>query len=408
MSNKSFTLSFLFFCGFYTITSAQKNPQTPAIEWQKCFGGSQNDGIVSVINTADGGYLYVGNSASANGDLSTLPSSLYNCPYWVVKIDKNGAIEWQKCFDRQGDGKVCSVVQATDLGYLLLVTTFGVGVDFNCNQTRYNSSDLWLAKLSPKGDLQWQKCLGGSKYDKAGALIKTIDGGYLVSGSTESTDGESEGNHGGFDGLIVKLSATGTIEWRKCIGGLGYEELNAIKQTGDGGFILGGQTTSTNGDATGSTSRGYFDVWIVKITPLGVIQWQKRYGGGDLDNVYSIIQTVDGGYAFVGETNANGGDVIGHHYNVNTPIGDAWVVKLTPTGTIQWQKCLGGTLQEVGKAIIQVPDGGYIIAAQSGSQDGDLPWSFNQPSDALAVNGWLVKLTPQGSIEWKKIFGGTD
>ena len=126
------------------------------------------------------------------------------------------------------------------------------------------------------------------------------------------------------------------IQWQRCYGGSGLESQPSLIATADGGYIMSGFSFSTNGDLTGNY--GLEDVWIVKLDAARNIQWQKNYGGSSIDQAYDIAQTPDGGYVFAGMTVSNDGDVSGNH-----GFQDLWVVRLDAAGAIQWQRCYGGS-----------------------------------------------------------------
>jgi hypothetical protein len=175
--------------------------------------------------------------------------------------------------------------------------------------------------------------LGGTGADNNASIQQTTDGGYIVIGQTNSTNGDVSGNHGGTDIWVVKLTATGVISWQKCLGGSGLDDAPSIQQTIDGGYIVGGRSRSLNGDLWlcyqnhGSTD----DYWIVKLSPAvgttpPIIEWQKYFGGtGNELPQGGVRQTRDGSYIVAGYTNSNDGNVSGNHGG-----NDWWVVKLTP------------------------------------------------------------------------------
>ncbi|MHA1651797.1 MAG: hypothetical protein ACTSYB_16515, partial [Candidatus Helarchaeota archaeon] len=188
--------------------------------------------------------------------------------------------------------------------------------------------DFWVVKLSSTGVIEWQKCLGGSNNDWVYSVQQTADGGYIVAGFTVSNDGDVSGNHDGEDFCdfwVVKLSSTGVIEWQKCLGGSNYERAYSVQQTADGGFIVAGETKSNDGDVSGN--HGGYDFWVVKLSSTGVIEWQKCLGGINDEGAYSVQQTADGGYIVAGYTDSNDGDVSGKH---GVCACDFWVVKLSP------------------------------------------------------------------------------
>jgi hypothetical protein len=238
-------------------------------------------------------------------------------------------------------------------------------------------SDYWVAKLATDGTIQWQKALGGTKDDYANSIQQTKDGEYVVAGGSNSSDGDVSGGHGSFDYWVVKLAADGTIQWRKAIGGTGYDDARSIQQTRDGGYVVAGYSSSSDGDVSGG--HGVYDYWVVKLAADGTIPWRKALGGAGIDLAYSIQQTKDGGYVVAGTSLSSDGDVSDSHGN-----SDCWVVKLAPDGAIQWQKALGGTGSDSAHSIQQTKDGGYVVAGYLDSSDGD------------AGGAWIVKLTPEG------------
>ena len=166
-------------------------------------------------------------------------------------------------------------------------------------------------KLNNLGDIEWQKCLGGTNTDIANSIQQTSDGGFIVAGYTFSNDGDVSGNHGGSDALVVKLNSSGDIEWQKCLGGTSWDEAYSIQQTSNSGFIVAGKTNSNNGDVSGN--HGGDDYWVVKLNSLGDIEWQKCLGGTSWDVAYTIQQTSDGGFIVAGYTHSNDGDVSGNY-----------------------------------------------------------------------------------------------
>jgi hypothetical protein len=370
-----------------TLVSFYSNAQ-PSINWQKCLGGGSNDEGRSIKQTTDGGYILTGYTQSNNGDAS---GNQGGSDAWVVKLNSFGVIEWQKCLGGSLSDQFESVQQTTDGGYILTGYTYSNDGDVSGN---HGGSDARVVKLNSLGVIQWQKCLGGSLSDQFETIQQTSDGGYILTGLTLSNDGDVSGNHGSADAWVVKINSLGVIEWQKCLGGSLNDGGRSIQQSTDGGYILNGYTQSNDGDVLGN--HGNIDALVVKLTSLGVIQWQKCLGGSLYDNGYSIQQTIDGGYILTGYTNSNNGDVFGNHGG-----NDVWVVKLTSLSVIQWQKCLGGNSDDYAYSIQQTTDGGYILTGVTFSNDGDV--SGNHGS----ADTWVVKLNSLGVIEWQKCLGGS-
>ena len=361
----------------------------PTIEWQKSLGGTNVEEASSIQQTTDGGYIVAGYANSNDGDVTGNHGS---SDYWVVKISNIGAITWQKSLGGSLTDKATSILQTTDGGYVVAGVTYSTDGDVTGN---HGFTDYWMVKLTNTGVIDWQKSLGGTSGDVATSIQQTTDGGYIVAGSSSSTDGDVTGNHGLSDYWVVKLTSNGTIDWQKSLGGTNWDNPISIQQTTDGGYIVVGYSQSTDGDVTGN--HGSLDYWVVKITSTGTIVWQKSFGGTDVDAATSVQQTTDEGYIIAGYSMSNDGDIIGNHGNQ-----DYWVVKLDSIGGVDWKKSLGGTSGDAATSIQQTTDGAYIIAGYSGSTDGDVTGNHGYN------DYWIVKLSPLGAITWQKSFGGTD
>jgi hypothetical protein len=378
---------------FLLILSSYFSIAQPSIAWQICLGGTSQDFATSIIQNSDGSYTLMGYTNSNNGDVS---GNHGGQDVWIVKLSNSGIIQWQKCLGGTSTDYAYKIIKTTDSGYVFVGGTYSNNGDVSGN---HGSLDIWVVKLNSLGEIQWQKCLGGSALEGfLSSINQTSDGGYIIASQTQSNDGDVSGNHGVNDVWVVKLNGLGEIQWQKCLGGTNSDYVYSIMQTTDGGFILAGYTSSNNGDVSGNN--GGSDAWVVKLSNIGEIQWQKCLGGTNSDSLYSIIQTADGGYVLSGDTSSNNGDVSGN----NGGFQDIWVVKLSISGTIQWQKCLGGTNYErtQTRTINQTIDGDYIISGDTSSNDGDV--SGNHGGGDI----WVVKLSNSGEILWQKCFGGTN
>jgi len=376
---------------FFLIVSCFSFAQSPFIEWQVSLGGTNTDILYSMIQTTDGGYIIAGYSNSTNGDVT---GNHGNNDYWIVKLTSTGIIEWQKSLGGTDYDIARSIIQTTDGGYIVAGSSCSNDGDVTGHQGFTTIFDYWIVKLSSSGIIEWQKSFGGTSDDVARFIIQTTDGGYIVAGSSSSNNGDVTGNHGATDYWIVKLSSLGIIEWQKSLGGTSNDVARSIIQTTDGGYIVAGESSSNDGDVTGN--HGATDYWIVKLSSLGIIEWQKSLGGTSNDAERSIIQTTDGGYIVAGESSSNNGDVTGNHGAT-----DYWIVKLSSLGIIEWQNSFGGSSLELALSVSQSIDGGYLVGGLSDSNDGDVTSNYGL-SDC-----WILKLNSTGIIEWKKPFGGS-
>ena len=383
-------LSLLLLAASILVCASRVHAQEAIIQWQKCLGGSNTDEAYSIQQTTDGGYIVTGETKSNNGDVSENHGEE---DVWVVKIDNAGNIEWQKCLGGSSREIGYCIQQTSDGGYVVA----GYTESDNGDVFEYHGNrDAWVVKLDYTGNIEWQKCLGGSDLDEVFSILQIMDGGYIVAGYTKSpNDGDVAGNHGEKDTWIVKLDNTGTIEWQKCMGGSSSEEARSIQKTTDGGYIVAGSAGSNDGDVSGHFLSA--DFWVVKMDNTGNIVWQKCMGGSSYEYAHSIQQTTDGGYIVAGCTISNDGDVLGNH---GWP--DYWVVKLDDTGNVLWQKCLGGSNPDYAFSIQQTTDGEYIVAGRTQSNDGDV--SGNHGYDDF----WVVKLNNTGNVLWQKCLGGSN
>jgi hypothetical protein len=361
------------------------------IDWQKLLGGSGNDAAPFIQQTTDGGYIVAGTSDSNDGDVSGHHDSLDYC---IVKLTSTGQLDWQKSLGGSSNDELYSVQQTVNGGYIMAGSSKSNDGDVSGN---HGYEDYWIVKLTSTGDIDWQKSLGGSIGDVAYYIQQTTDGGYIVAGWSGSGDGDViTGQQWNTNYWIVKLTSTGDIDWENSLGGSAVDQAFYIQQTSDGGYITAGYSESNDGDVT--VNHGSEDYWIVKLTSSGEIDWQKSLGGSGVDVASSIQQTTDGGYIVIGISESNDGDVSGNHGGI-----DYWIVKLTSSGDIDWQKSLGSSGEEWRWSHIpiqQTTDGGYVMAGSSDTDDGDVSEIRG------GYDYWIVKLTSSGEIDWQKSLGG--
>lgn len=285
------------------------------LEWEESYGGSMFEFAQEIIETHDGGYLVAGVSSSNDGDVTVNKGSM---DYWIVKIDMNESLQWQKSYGGSGNDGVYSAKQTNDNGFIIAGYTDSQDGDVS---NAYGAYDYWIIKTDSVGNLQWEKTLGGTATDIAHCVELTADGGYIIAGASSSNDFDVTGNNGFSDFWIVKLDAGGNLQWQKALGGSNFDEAKSISPTSDGGYVVTGRAKSNDGDLT--INNGDFDYWIVKLDANGSIEWQKSLGGSGSDVAYSIIQTNDYGYILAGQSNSNNGDVTCNNGGVNI-----WIVKL--------------------------------------------------------------------------------
>jgi hypothetical protein len=318
---------------------------------------------------------------------------------------------WSRTFGGPNDEHGFSVLQAYDGGYVLAgyTASFGAG-----------SADMWLVKASAEGDSLWSRTYGGSSWDDCRCIQKTQDGGYVLAGCSYSFGA------GDYDFWLVKVDANGDSIWSRTFGGPGAERAYSVRQTSDGGYILGGGTESFGA--------GQEDVWLVKTDANGDSLWSRTFGGDSVEYCRSVQQTADGGYILVGgtmswgagdwdfwvvKTNADGDSLWSRTFGGSsfescssiwqvadgyiligtTGIYDFWMVKMSADGDSLWSRRFGGPGCERGYTSAPVPDGGWILAGCSCSYGGG--WY-------LHPEFWLLRTSANGDSLWSRTFGGPD
>jgi hypothetical protein len=370
-----------------------------AIEWQNTIGGNNTDQLYSVHQTSDGGFISAGHSLSSiSGDKTE--SNLGANDYWIVKLDAEGFIKWQNTIGGVGSDDLHSIVPTSDGGYVCGGTS-NSGISGDKTENSQGNDDYWVVKLDSLGNIQWQNTIGGSGIDELHTISQTSDGGYICGGhSISNISGDKTENSQGFlDYWIIKLDSTGNIQWQNTIGGWEDDHLYSLVQTSDGGFICGGNSYSNNSGDKTENSNGLNDYWVVKLDSLGNIQWQNTIGGDLAEYISSVAQTGEGGYICGGHSGSN---ISGDKTESNYGMHDYWVVKLDDTGTIQWQKTIGGSDNEYFESLDWTADGGYICGGFSIS---DI--SGNKTENNIGnYDYWVVKLDSVGNIQWQNAIGG--
>ncbi len=316
-------------------------------------------------------------------------------------------IEWQNTLGGLSSDYLWDIEQTTDAGYILFgYSTSDISGDKTEDAVGY--TDYWILKTDSTGDIQWQNTIGGNGYDYLIAGEQTADGGYILGGysSSDISGDKTENSIGWDDYWIIKLDGTGNIVWQNTIGGYNEDVLSDIHQISDGGYIIGGFSNSDSGADKSENTIGdeddEDDYWIVKLDSFGEIEWDNTIGGIYNDHLNSIQQTTDDGYILAGSSYSNA-----FADKTEDAIGgsnDYWVVKTNNLGVIVWDNTIGGNNIDVANYIEQTNDGGYIVGGLSYSDS-----SGDKLEDALGFSDyWIVKLDVSGNIDWQNTIGGDD
>ena len=369
----------------------------PEIEFVKTYGGSKNESAKTVIKTQDGGYAVFGYTQSTDGDITNKLDGLFD--YWLLKFDDASNLQWQKTYGGSDDDRGTDIIQTSDGGFAIFGFSQSNDGDITENA---GASDFWILKLDASGTISWQKSYGFSGADDGISLIETNDNGYLLTGVLDVTASGGLGNsktiatkHAGGDYWAIKLNAIGDKQWSKFYGGTFTDTPYDAIQTSDNGYILVGSSDSNDVDI--SNTKGSYDFWVIKISEAGILEWEKSFGGTEIDEARGIINTNDGNYIVVGDTRSNNLDV-----SQNNGAADLWVIKISPSGELIWEKTFGGTSFDVARSITKTQDNGYLISGSSRSSDGDVT-NNNGQNDA-----WILKIDADANLKWQKNIGGGD
>ncbi|MDC0463366.1 hypothetical protein OAN36_04205 [Flavobacteriaceae bacterium] len=377
------------------LDSSDFSPETESIT---TLGGTKNESAKSVIKTQDGGYAIVGYTQSMDGDVEGKSNESFD--YWFLKFNASKELEWQKTYGGSADDRANSVIQTNDGGYAVVGKSKSGDGDVLENA---GYDDFWITKLDVNGSVSWVQSFGYSGSDVPYSIIQTNDQGYLLSGvlDVSASNGQGDrltniqGRHAGGDYWIIKLSSSGVKEWSNYYGGTFTDTAYSAIQTNDNGYIIVGSSDSTDVDI--SNNKGNYDFWIIKISELGTLIWEKSFGGDQVDEARSISQMADGNYLVIGDTRSSNIDV-----SQNNGAADVWIIKISPEGSLIWEKTLGGSSFDVGRSISKTQDDGFLIAGNSRSSDGVLDINNGQ-NDAL-----VMKINNSGYLEWQKTIGGTE
>ena len=399
----SFHLIGVLFVGQFFINCSKGNdnsiPNETAMEidFITTLGGSKNESAEAIINTTDGGYAILGHAQSMDGDVTNKPNESYD--YWLLKYDTSSQLQWQKTYGGSADDRGADLIQTSDGGYVVVGKSKSNDLQVSENA---GFDDFWVSKLDSSGAISWEYAFGFAGSDVPYSILQTNDNGYLLSGvlDVSASNGQGDRNsilnrHAGGDYWVIKLNSSGIKQWSNYYGGSFTDTAYDAIQTDDGGYIIVGSSDSDDVDVT--NNRGSYDFWVIKISTTGSLVWEKSFGGSEIDEAHAIVQSTDGNYLIAGDTRSSDLDV-----SQNNGAADLWVIKITPEGTLLWEKTLGGSSFDVGRSISKTQDNGFIISGSSRSTDGTLTANKGQ-NDA-----WILKINSSGNLEWQKTIGGSE
>ena len=410
--------------------------------FSKTFGGSDLDGAQSVVETTDGSYLIVGYTSSMDGDVTEINGDQ---DVWVTKVDNTGELLWEKNYGGSSSDEASLIFETNSGDFFILGTTRSNDGDITSNNSDDNLTDYWMLRIDTDGNLLWQETLGGSLAEYPTGIVETADGHFAIIGSSESPDGDVTDNQGDLDIWFSKINASGSLVTSVTFGGSSIDRAEGFIEDQNGNFIISATTYSIDGDLTEVNSDTSGSNWIFKIDKDGVILNSNAYGGDQSDNGSEIINTSDGGYLVGGQSSSNSNGIstngssdvwimkfsennqimwqmnfggsrndytfglleIENGYMVLSAVfsGDLDIernygtgnlepilLNLDLNGNIKWQKNYGGSSSDRIKTIIHASDGGYSMVGTTGSNNYDIK-DLKGRTDA-----WFLKLDPDFNL----------
>ena len=374
---------------------------------QDCFQGYH--GILKAKDM-DGYYFYGKKVFPSTGHPGIL----------AVRTDDNLNIIWERtlgCEEHYFPYSVHGVV--TDDGGIVCTTGKGFWACGDVSQF-FGSTDFWVVKLDKNGELEWETTLGTSGDEMDDRVAIAEDGGLYVFGdaANQSGDGniESCARPGGYaDGILVKMNANGEVEWNRCNGGNKHDSFSNVIELPDG-YLFGGHSSSSDGDLQ---SAGYHpghwygqswmpltsDIWLLRTDLDGNVLWSKCYGGTKDEQIVKVFLNEDGGFTVFGTTMSLDGDSQSAN-NLkpawNLEIGNKlWVFRTDSNGNLLWERAIGTQTEshEYLADVIKQNDREYVLLAECGSSGGEMPCGdYNCTNDTAYLmnsynNYWVLHVT---------------
>jgi len=370
-----------------------KMDESGKMEWQKSFGGSGSDYLYSAALTKEGGYILGGSSDSPkSGDKKE--DGFGNMDFWILKLNPEGKEEWQLTLGGIGNDQLQSIQQTADGGYIVggssdsspVRDSDGKTIGSKTEESR-GSMDYWVVRLSPDGQVEWEKTFGGSFSDRLKDIL-ILEDGFLIAGTSNSplgTGSKTVQHYGENDYWLIKLDDRGNEIWQKAYGGDGDDSLSQIIST-ENGYLIAGSSNSKpypDGGKTAANGEGT-DFWVVEIDRDGNTIWDAAYDIGRWDVLVSVAATDQNEYLLSGYASS---ETLGRRTDTKG-VNDYAVIKINSKGESLWQKTIGGMGSDQLKGAVQMRDGGYLLAGNSDSKKSD-------DKDRASIGGndyWVVKL----------------
>jgi hypothetical protein len=331
--------------------------------WTRLYGGTASEFAHAVCPTDDGGYLFCGGTESFGaGDWDV----------YLLRTDAGGDTLWTRTYGGVGRDLGAGLAPVPDGGFIVAGETASYGA---------GDYDIYLLRIDADGDTLWTRTYGGAEHERGSGIIRTTDGRYAVCGRTSSF---GAGDH---DAYLVLVDVDGDTLATRTYGGAQTDIAFSIRQTSEGGFVLGGVTSSRGA--------GSYDHWLVKTDAQGDLEWSRPYGGVEMEWCHYAIQAADDGYVLVGST-----------YSWGSGADDVYLVRTDASGDTTWTRVYGGADSDGGNFVEQTPDGGFLVAGFSGDFSAGWGDAYVLRLDAWGDTLWTRKYS-RGAWYDRQVAGET-
>ncbi|MBT7790781.1 MAG: carboxypeptidase regulatory-like domain-containing protein, partial [Calditrichaeota bacterium] len=323
--------------------------QPPEILWTRDYGGAGNEQGLAIVEPAEGGLCFVGNEASFDAGATD---------GWIVLMNEEGEEIWSANFGGAGYDRFADVEQLED-GWIV------AGYNGSMGNVRF---EFWLMKIDNDGNMVWQQFYGGADHERGSSVLRTPDGGFLITGSTFSF------GNGANDGWVVKTDADGRLEWSQAYGGGGADAIDNAIAVGEDEYMLFGATTSDGA--------GGYDHWMIHINGEGEVINEWTYGGENNDHCYGQILNQEGQFILVGTTDQDGNeqyDVVMRCVNIE--------------GEELWNRIYEGEANERCFGVVETVNSGYLLAGATG------------PYTDENADNWIIRTDADGEVLWDLTYG---
>lgn len=349
LHHSSMTLKYIATALMLLVASAVANAQ---IEFQKSFGGAKKESFNHIISAFDHGYIAVGTTESFGAGKKDI---------FIVKTDSLGSLQWSKTYGGKDIDFGMYIDKSNDGNYFVTGHSASFGNQY---------TDVVLLKINPEGNILWGKNYNLNNSEMANHVTATPDGGCVILGETVKYLGKGKDA----DVMVLKIKKDGELQWSKKYGGKDLDYGYSIEITKDSGYVIGGESKSF--------AAGDQDMYLLKLTQNGKLEWAKAYGGKAVDYGKYAAQTSDGGYLLAGSTaNFNSRDI------------DLCVSKVTKNGVLLWTKIYGGNNQE------------YISAIRILKNDDFVACGYTNSFELSNENAFIEVFNASGMPKWGKAYG---